>query len=94
MADSGCEYAVMEVSSHSLALSRVCGIMFEVGVFTNLTQDHLDFHKTMEEYAAAKAKLFSACRYGVVNADDPWFETMLESNFKKDCCNYTETAVI
>lgn len=78
MADSGCEYAVMEVSSHSLALSRVCGIMFEVGVFTNLTQDHLDFHKTMEEYAAAKAKLFSACRYGVVNADDPWFETMLE----------------
>ncbi|MDR2420739.1 MAG: UDP-N-acetylmuramoyl-L-alanyl-D-glutamate--2,6-diaminopimelate ligase [Oscillospiraceae bacterium] len=70
MADGGCEYAVMEVSSHALALERVAGIMFEAGVFTNLTQDHLDFHGSMEEYARAKAKLFRQSRRGVVNIDD------------------------
>ena len=69
MADSGCEYVVMEVSSHALALKRVFGLRFEVGVFTNLTRDHLDFHKTMEEYLAAKAKLFDISKKGVVNSD-------------------------
>lgn len=69
MADSGCEYVVMEVSSHALALKRVFGLCFEVGVFTNLTRDHLDFHKTMEEYLAAKAKLFDISKKGVVNSD-------------------------
>ena len=63
---------VMEVSSHALYLDRVYGIPFEVGIFTNLTQDHLDFHKTMEEYCDAKGLLFQMCRTGVVNADDPW----------------------
>ena len=76
MADAGCSYAVMEVSSHALALDRVAGIRFSVGVFTNLTQDHLDFHKTMREYAAAKAKLFSLCDQAAVNADDPWVPFM------------------
>ena len=76
MADAGCEYAVMEVSSHALALDRVEGIRFSTGVFTNLTQDHLDFHKTMKDYAAAKARLFSACDYAAVNADDPWVPFM------------------
>lgn len=70
MRDAGCDYAVMEVSSHSLMLDRVHGIKFEVGVFTNLTRDHLDFHKTMEEYRNAKARLFPMCRFGVVNLDD------------------------
>jgi UDP-N-acetylmuramoyl-L-alanyl-D-glutamate--2,6-diaminopimelate ligase len=70
MADGGCEYAVMEVSSHALALERVAGLTFEAGVFTNLTQDHLDFHGSMEEYAGAKAKLFRQSRRGIVNADD------------------------
>lgn len=70
MADSGAEYVVMEVSSHSLVLSRVYGIPFAVGVFTNLTQDHLDFHKTMENYLEAKKMLFSMCGSAVVNADD------------------------
>jgi UDP-N-acetylmuramoyl-L-alanyl-D-glutamate--2,6-diaminopimelate ligase len=60
----------MEVSSHSLALSRVAGITYDVGVFTNLTQDHLDFHKNMENYLAAKAKLFSISKTGVINLDD------------------------
>ncbi len=72
MAEAGCAAAIMEVSSHSLYLERVAGIPYEVGVFTNLTQDHLDFHKTMEAYCDAKAILFQNCRVGVVNADDAW----------------------
>ena len=70
MADEGCSHVVMEVSSHSLALERVAGITFDVGVFTNLSQDHLDLHGTMEEYAAAKRRLFSQCREGWINLDD------------------------
>ena len=72
MADAGCTHVVMEVSSHSLTLERVAGL------FTNLTQDHLDFHGTMEEYAAAKKKLFSQCRVGCVNLDDKWAAFMME----------------
>lgn len=71
MYKAGCDYVVMEVSSHSLVLDRVAGIDFEVGVFTNLTQDHLDFHKTMEEYLKAKSILFTKCKKGVINIDDP-----------------------
>ena len=77
MRDAGCTYVVMEVSSHALALHRVDGIRFQVGAFTNLTEDHLDFHKTMEEYRKAKAKLFTACERGVFNADDPTAEKMI-----------------
>jgi UDP-N-acetylmuramyl-tripeptide synthetase len=73
--------AVMEVSSHSLALQRVAGCEFDVGVFTNLTQDHLDFHGTMQGYAEAKARLFQMLGTdrakpgeagAVLNAEDPW----------------------
>lgn len=78
MADAGCTHVVMEVSSHSLTLERVAGIHFDVGVFTNLTQDHLDFHGSMEEYAAAKRKLFSMCEAGCFNSDDPWAAFMEE----------------
>ena len=70
MADEGCTHVVMEVSSHSLTLERVAGLCFDVAVFTNLSQDHLDLHGTMEEYAAAKKKLFSQCRIGCINMDD------------------------
>lgn len=77
MADAGCTHVVMEVSSHSLVLERVAGIVFDAALFTNLTQDHLDFHKTMEAYAQAKKKLFSCSRAGAVNADDAWAEYML-----------------
>lgn len=78
MYEKGSEYVIMEVSSHSLELDRVYGIKFEVGVFTNLTQDHLDFHETMDNYARAKAKLFTMCNVGVINADDPYASVMLE----------------
>ncbi|MCF2670986.1 UDP-N-acetylmuramoyl-L-alanyl-D-glutamate--2,6-diaminopimelate ligase [Butyricicoccus pullicaecorum] len=77
MADAGCTHCVMEVSSHSLVLDRVRGVRFRVGAFTNLTQDHLDFHHTMEEYRRAKARLFSMCDTGVINADDPVAGQML-----------------
>jgi len=78
MLEKGCTHVVMEVSSHSLVLDRVAGITFDVGVFTNLTQDHLDFHHTMEEYARAKAMLFGMCRVGCINIDDPWADEMLK----------------
>ncbi len=79
MADEGCTHVVMEVSSHALYLKRVAGIRFAVGIFTNLTQDHLDFHKTMEEYCDAKALLFNQCDNGVYNADDPWAERLIRN---------------
>ena len=74
MADAGCTHVVMEVSSHALCLQRVAGIRFAVGMFTNLSQDHLDFHETMEAYCDAKALLFRQSVKGVYNADDPWAE--------------------
>ena len=77
MRDAGCTHVVMEVSSHALVLERVGAIRFAVGAFTNLTEDHLDFHKTMEAYAEAKAILFSRCGRGAINADDPWADFML-----------------
>lgn len=70
MAESSADCVVMEVSSHALELERVRGCHFDVGVFTNLTQDHLDFHKTMENYMKAKAKLFDISDKGVINTDD------------------------
>ena len=78
MRDAGCRYVVMEVSSHSLVLQRVAGIRFAVSVFTNLSQDHLDFHGTMEEYARAKSLLFSSqSEKAVINLDDDWSDYML-----------------
>jgi UDP-N-acetylmuramoyl-L-alanyl-D-glutamate--2,6-diaminopimelate ligase len=79
MRDAGCTHVVMEVSSHALTLSRVAGIDFAVGVFTNLTQDHLDFHGTMEEYAKAKAGLFAQSKQAVANLDDKWFSAITAS---------------
>lgn len=75
-ADEGVDYAVMEVSSHSLAQERVAGLEFEAAIFTNLTQDHLDFHKTMDNYMRAKAKLFTVAKTGVFNADDEYSQPM------------------
>lgn len=90
MADEGCKYVIMEVSSHSLALDRVAGLRFEVAVFTNLTQDHLDFHKTMEEYAGAKALLFERCNKAAINIDDEWGGYMCE-RAKCPVFTYSET---
>lgn len=70
MVDSSVDYCVMEVSSHSLSLDRVYGIEFCDSIFTNLTQDHLDFHKTFENYFNAKLKLFKLSKISVINIDD------------------------
>jgi UDP-N-acetylmuramoyl-L-alanyl-D-glutamate--2,6-diaminopimelate ligase len=78
MLELGVQDVVMEVSSHALALCKMAGLSFDVSVFTNLTQDHLDFHGTMQEYCLAKASLFSQSKFAVLNADDDAMHTMLE----------------
>ena len=78
MVSMGCRYAVMEVSSHALHLSRVYGIEFEIGVYTNLSPDHLDFHDSMEDYAGVKTLLFENSRCSVINIDDEYAPLMLE----------------
>ena len=78
MVVEGCDYCVMEVSSHALDQRRVAGCEYEVGVFTNLTQDHLDYHGTMENYMLAKKELFSISRAAIVNMDDSWAPAMSE----------------
>lgn len=73
MADEGCEYAFMEVSSHSVAQKRIAGLSFSGGVFTNLTRDHLDYHKTFDQYRDAKKAFFDVLpknAFAIVNADD------------------------
>ncbi|WP_414541834.1 UDP-N-acetylmuramoyl-L-alanyl-D-glutamate--2,6-diaminopimelate ligase [Nostoc sp. CCY0012] len=80
--DAGCEFGVMEVSSHALAQGRVLGCTFEVGVFSNLTQDHLDYHSDMEDYFAAKALLFSPDYLkgrAIINADDAYGQRLIAS---------------
>ncbi len=77
---AGCEFGVMEVSSHALAQDRVLGCEFAVAVFTNLTQDHLDFHPSMADYFAAKARLFSPAYLkgrAIVNQDDPYGQQLI-----------------
>ena len=78
MVDAGCKYCVMEVSSQGLAQGRVDGLHFKYAVFTNLTQDHLDFHGSMENYAAAKKILFSRCDVAIINKDDAAAEFMVK----------------
>ena len=78
MRDAGCTHVVMEVSSHALTLDRVGGMHFDVAAFTNLTEDHLDFHKTMDAYCDAKAMLFERCSKAVINIDDNFAHRMLE----------------
>lgn len=79
MQSAGCEYVIMEVSSHALSLERVGGIHFAVGAFTNLTEDHLDFHETMENYCDAKAQLMKRSDACVVNIDDMWATRICEN---------------
>ncbi len=86
MVEEGVTHCIMEVSSHALALGRVAGVEYDTAVFTNLTQDHLDFHKTFENYLAAKCKLFEQVsamnqvkspKGAVINIDDPYGERVL-----------------
>lgn len=80
MADKGSEACIVEVSSHALCLERITGIRMEVAVFTNLTSDHMDFHKDMEDYFEAKTRLFSqnAAAHCLINVDDPYGRRLLE----------------
>jgi UDP-N-acetylmuramoyl-L-alanyl-D-glutamate--2,6-diaminopimelate ligase len=86
MRRNGATAAVLEASSHALAQERLVGINIHVAMFTNLTGDHLDYHATMDNYAAAKARLFDALSpdgFAVVNADDPWSRRMLQNTAAK-----------
>ncbi len=87
--DAGCTHVVMEVSSHAIALDRVAGIRYDVAAFTNLTEDHLDFHGTMESYCDAKAELFARCGKAVLNRDDGWFDRIAQ----KAACPVLTTSV-
>ena len=78
MAGAGCEYVVMECSSHALDQQRLAGLWFETAAFTNLTQDHLDYHHDMETYFHAKKKLFSMCKAAVLNLDDAYGQRLCE----------------
>jgi len=89
MADAGCTHAVLEVTSHGLDQHRVAGCNFEIGVLTNISHEHLDYHGTMEEYVAAKAKLFAGVKYAVLNQDDGWF-----SSFKSEISGYKNQKIV
>ena len=78
MADDNVEYCVMETSSQAFHQMRLAGVHFKVGIFSNLTQDHLDYHGTMEEYKKCKKELFKACDIAVINADDEASDYMVE----------------
>jgi UDP-N-acetylmuramoyl-L-alanyl-D-glutamate--2,6-diaminopimelate ligase len=86
MRDNSCAACAMEVSSHALDQGRVAGVDFAAAAFTNLTGDHLDYHKTIENYAAAKARLFDSldsCAAAIVNAADPWSQRMTRNTAAK-----------
>ncbi len=92
MRDAGCTHCVMEVSSHAIALERVAGVHFQVAAFTNLTEDHLDFHGTMENYCQAKTQLFRNCDKAVLNADDAWFDRFAQAaDCPALCCSAAKT---
>lgn len=78
MVTAGCTHCVMEVSSQALAQQRVAGLRFDIALFTNLTQDHLDYHGTFENYRAAKHKLFEQAEQAVINFDDSSAAAMIE----------------
>ena len=72
MINEGCQYIVMEISSHAIALSKIAPIHFECGIFTNLSREHMDFHNEMEGYYKTKLSLFNNCKCGIFNMDDEY----------------------
>ncbi len=86
IADAGAEFLVLEVTSHALAEYRILNIPVEIAVFTNLTHEHLDYHKTLEKYRDAKGKLFKKAKYSILNADDP--ATITYRKLAKDYTTY------
>lgn len=93
MVEADVDYCVMEVSSHSLELCRVYGTNFEEGIFTNLTQDHLDFHKTFENYYKAKAKLFDISKNSIINADDEYGARLIKDVNEKGTSKVTTYSI-
>lgn len=83
MREAGCKYCLMEVSSHASAMGRVEGLNFSRGMFTNLTQDHMDYHKTFENYYNAKFKFINGAKSAVINCDDGYGKRMLETLHEK-----------
>ena len=82
IAASGAEFLVLEVTSHALAEFRTLGIPFEIAVFTNLTHDHLDYHRTLTNYRNTKGKLFKRAKFSIFNADDPatsYYQTLTQN---------------
>ncbi len=79
MDEEGCKSVVMEVSSHAIDQGRVKDIEFAAAVYTNLSQDHLDYHHTMEEYAEVKSRLFAHAGVSIINGDDPWAPIMIRT---------------
>lgn len=95
MADAGCEYAFMEVSSHSIAQKRISGLKYVGGIFTNLTRDHLDYHKTVENYLRAKKKFFDDMpknAFSLTNLDDKNGKVMVQ-NTKSKIYTYSLTSL-
>ena len=93
MVDDGVEYAIMEVTSHALALEKLAPLHFTAAIFTNLTPEHLDFHKTMQAYAACKAKLFAKSDLSIFNADASFAEFMAtHASGKKIFCSRQKDA--
>jgi UDP-N-acetylmuramoyl-L-alanyl-D-glutamate--2,6-diaminopimelate ligase len=79
-----CQAVAIEVSSHGLKQQRVQEIEFDVAMLTNLSQDHLDYHNTMEEYCEAKAQLFASCsKAAIINIDDPWHKKIIGKNYRQ-----------
>lgn len=88
MKRAGAEYVIMETSSHALSLEKVAPIRFCVGIFTNLTPEHLDFHENMEEYAQAKTKLFAQSEFSLINTDSDYADRMLTAaNGARSTCS-------
>ncbi len=95
MVEAGCDSVVMEVSSQGLMLHRTAGIMFEIGIFTNLGEDHIgpNEHKDFEDYKRCKGILFTQCRLGIANVDDPWYEDVFKgATCKVETFGFTEKA--
>lgn len=95
MVEAGCDSVVMEVSSQGLMLHRTAGILFEIGIFTNLGEDHIgpNEHKDFDDYKRCKGILFTQCRLGIANMDDPWYEDVFRNaTCKVETLGFSEKA--
>lgn len=90
MENAGCEYVVMEVSSHALYFEKVCPIPFEISIFTNLSSEHMDLHRNMESYFKTKMKLFCSTKVGIFNMDDEYSKRACEESV----CQKITTGII